>query len=71
MTFDWRTRPARFPCGHVLDDEVGLDVVLGSPVLLGAVVGGGVEGATLGSIVGAELGEGYHARIDCRCRVKR
>jgi hypothetical protein len=54
--FDFRLRPARFPFGQALDEGSGLDVVLGCAVLSGAVVGGGVEGATLGSTVGAELG---------------
>jgi hypothetical protein len=56
IVFDLRLRPARFPCGQALEEELGLDVVLGFAVLVGAVVGGGVEGATLGSIVGAEPG---------------
>jgi hypothetical protein len=51
-----RLRPARFSFGQALDEELEVDVVLGFAVLLGSVVGGGVEGATLESIVGEESG---------------
>jgi hypothetical protein len=56
IVLNLRLRPARFPLGQALDEGSGLDVVLGCAVLSGTVVGGGVEGATLGSTVGAELG---------------
>ena len=56
MTLRTRVRPARLPFGQALDEELVVDVVLGFAVLLGSVVGGGVEGATLESIVGEELG---------------
>jgi hypothetical protein len=56
IVLDLRVRPARFPFGHALDEELVVDVVLGFAVLLGSVVGGGVEGATLESIVGEESG---------------
>lgn len=56
IVFELRVRPARFPFGQALDEELVVDVVLGLAVLLGAVVGGEVEGATLGSAVGVEPG---------------
>jgi len=56
MVFKLRVRPARFPFGQALDEVLVVDVVLGSPVLFGTVVGGGVDGTTLESAVGVESG---------------
>lgn len=66
ITFDARFGPARFSFGHAREEELGAEVVLGPEVLVGTEVGGGVEGATLESIVepaslseiGAEVGGG-------------
>lgn len=71
IVFDLRFRPARFLFGHALLEELGPDVVLGLGALVGAEVGGGVEGTALESIVepaslfgtGAEVGGGMEGAV--------